>query len=73
MNWYTVFVKAFEGAILTGASAVAVDISAGGNPLDGKHIGIVFGVAVFGALIKAVKNIVDGSNPGKKKPDLAAK
>lgn len=65
MNWYTVIVKAIEGAALTGISAVAVDVSAGGNPLDGKHIGIVFGVAALGALFKALKNIFDGSNPGK--------
>lgn len=65
MNWYVVILKALEGAAIAGMSAVAVDVSAGGNPLDGKHVGIVFAAAAVGALFKALKNIFDGSNPGK--------
>jgi len=57
-----VLIKAIEGAGIAGTGAVLASVSAGADPTNSKGITSIFIIAAVGAMFKALKNIIDGTN-----------
>jgi hypothetical protein len=59
LNYQTIAIKALEGAVIAGASAIVAQISAGTQLTDYKALLPTFLAAFAGALWKAAKSVVN--------------